>query len=55
MYNKAVADGTANATWKDDEWERTHPTESEFEEEDIQVDPGFKGKGKRKATASNKL
>lgn len=53
MYNEAVANGTAHAPWKDDEWEAEHSLESEEEPEPV-VSSNSKGKGKAKATPGRK-
>ncbi|KAG9041225.1 hypothetical protein FS837_012537 [Tulasnella sp. UAMH 9824] len=49
-YNEAVADGTAHARWKDDEWDEDHPSESEEEP----VAKSSTAKGKAKAAPSRK-
>ncbi|KAG8910286.1 hypothetical protein FRC01_006413 [Tulasnella sp. 417] len=50
MYNEAVANGTAHARWKDDEWDEDHSSESE----DEPVVKSNAAKGKAKATPSRK-
>lgn len=50
MYNEAVANGTAHARWKDEEWDEDHPSESD----DEPIASASNTKGKAKATPGRK-
>ncbi|KAG9019347.1 hypothetical protein FRB90_003753 [Tulasnella sp. 427] len=52
MYNEAVANGTAHARWKDDEWDEEHPPASD--DEPTPVASSITAKGKARATPARR-